>query len=91
MTNDQILAVVEKYRAKLQMPASYTVAKRADENSNEHTGQTTYNHVLWMLGEIPELLATYKREKAMRWLGFVQGVLWSMGIYSIVDLKEDNR
>lgn len=30
-------------------------------------------------------------EKAFRWLGFVQGVLWCEGIYSIDQMKEHNR
>jgi len=30
-------------------------------------------------------------EKAMRWLGFLQGVLWSRGFYSLNDLKNHSR
>jgi len=30
-------------------------------------------------------------EKAMRWLGFIQGVLWSTGTRSIDEMREDNR
>lgn len=30
-------------------------------------------------------------EKAFRWLGFMQGVLWAEGIYSINELKNHNR
>ena len=29
-------------------------------------------------------------EKAMRWLGFIQGVMWSEGIYTIDEMKEHN-
>jgi hypothetical protein len=31
------------------------------------------------------------REKVMRWLGFIQGVLWTQSIYPIDKLKGDNR
>ena len=31
-----------------------------------------------------------KREKAMRWIGFVQGALWTMGLRSIDAMREDN-
>jgi hypothetical protein len=29
-------------------------------------------------------------EKAMRWLGFIQGVLWSTGVRTIDQMREDN-
>jgi hypothetical protein len=32
-----------------------------------------------------------KREKFMRWLGFMQGVLWNNGIYTLDQLKDHNR
>lgn len=32
-----------------------------------------------------------RREKAMRWLGFIQGVLWTMGIFTLDELKEQSR
>lgn len=31
------------------------------------------------------------REKFMRWLGFMQGALWSEGIYTIDEMREHNR
>jgi hypothetical protein len=35
--------------------------------------------------------ARSKREKAHRWLGFIQGVLWMGGRYSLDELKEHSR
>lgn len=35
--------------------------------------------------------AEHRREKAMRWLGFVQGALWALGKAPIEDLKNMNR
>lgn len=32
-----------------------------------------------------------RREKAMRWLGFVQGALWAHGLSPIADLRNMNR
>ncbi len=29
--------------------------------------------------------------KANRWLGFIQGVLWSGGVYTIDEMREHNR
>jgi len=44
-----------------------------------------------MLGTIPSLMDGGRRDKAMRWLGFVQGYLWSIGAAEIDDMKDDNR
>lgn len=35
--------------------------------------------------------AEHRREKAMRWLGFVQGALWAHGLASIEEMKAVNR
>ncbi len=32
-----------------------------------------------------------KAEKIMRWLGFVQGVLYAVGLYTVEELKEHSR
>jgi len=38
-----------------------------------------------------DLLRAGKREKVFRWLGFVQGCLFSFGIRNLADLKNDGR
>lgn len=48
-------------------------------------------HALWMLDRIPEFMAAGRREKAMRWLGFVQGALWAWNYATIDEMKDDNR
>lgn len=49
----------------------------------------TYQHLRWMVIEAltwPE----EKIDKLSRWLGFVQGVLWTMRVTSIEDLRQVN-
>lgn len=36
-------------------------------------------------------LPAEKTEKAMRWLGFIQGALWANCVYPIAALKEHSR
>jgi hypothetical protein len=43
------------------------------------------------LEEARKRRARSKREKAHRWLGFIQGVLWMGGRYSLDELKEHSR
>lgn len=44
-------------------------------------------HLKWMLGEMRTMTDT---EKLMRWIGFMQGALWSLGYVSIDQWREMN-
>jgi hypothetical protein len=50
-------------------------------------------HVRTMLPKM-EAMAEHNdyatREKLMRWIGFMQGALWSLGYYTIDELREMN-
>lgn len=49
------------------------------------------SHLLYMLDEIPKFVAEDRREKAMRWIGFVQGVVCVWYGVPVEELKEMNR
>lgn len=44
-------------------------------------------HLKWMLGEMKTMTDV---EKLMRWIGFMQGALWSLGYVSIDEWREMN-
>jgi len=64
------------------------------------------SHVRWMCQEVVRFLPSHnvsagepppdpkeaqaKLEKAMRWLGFIQGVLWATGVRTIDEMRADN-
>lgn len=48
-------------------------------------------HAHWMCMECRGWLCEEKRDKVMRWLGFIQGVLCAQGIYTIEELKAHNK
>lgn len=50
-----------------------------------------FNHLYEMIGKIRKFLTEDRREKAFRWLGFIQGVFYSLGIYTIEELANHNR
>jgi len=84
MEIEQILSVAKKYdNALLNMGVSEII--RENENTE------SLSHIRWMLNEIPNQLKENKIEKANRWLGFIQGVLWVRKISTIHELKDDNR
>ena len=57
------------------------------EQLNEYKTKTNHFHILWMLDELHKL----KNDKYNRWLGFIQGHFWTIGIYTIDELKEHNK
>lgn len=48
-------------------------------------------HILYMISRIEEFLNENRLDKANRWLGFIQGCLWSFGDFVLKDLKDHNR
>lgn len=60
-------------------------------NIEAKTLEDEYAHLRFMCSEIPNILDQDKIDKAMRWLGFVQGAIWKLGLRSIHDMKNDNR
>lgn len=48
------------------------------------SAHTAMAHLLWMIAEVEKMEPT---EKSQRWIGFVQGVLWTFGFYSIDELR----
>ncbi len=47
-------------------------------------------HLLFMCDEIKQLVLSNRREKAFRWLGFLQGAVWAFGLTNLEELKKMN-
>ena len=89
MTKDEIREVLVIYREELN---------RRGFSGCEFSHQETLcfefhalQHVFDMIDKIEEFLEEDRIEKAFRWLGFMQGCLWSFGIYTLEDLRDHNR
>lgn len=48
-------------------------------------------HCYGMLAKIEEFVREDRMDKAFRWLGFIQGVIWAQGVYPLESLKNHNR
>jgi len=91
MNNLQIQQAVTKYRALIRERLP-TLQPQKLSPTSEGTRVEALAHVLYMLGHIEDLLHhPERREKLMRWLGFVQGILWSECLYTLDELKDHNR
>ena len=103
MNREQLLSILDKYEEDLK---DFGPAARADTSEplkSDHQA-APMRHVLWMLGEMRKTLEPFATvtpenfyavqtalEKVGRWLGFVQGVLWSYGVCSIDEMRDLNR
>lgn len=90
--------LIDRYEARVRKLAT---PKRGDAGPFDGWDQA-WPHVLWMLGEMRTLLDEYTpptpeqfykwlevvEPKLNRWLGFVQGLLWAGGLYTIDELRE---
>ncbi len=95
MTGDKVKEVANSYVNRLRpiLTIDYDQLQpvRVSKDTSEPDTATTLQHVLWMCEEIPNLVDAGRIEKSMRWLGFVQGCLWQIGLLTIGDLKENNK
>lgn len=90
MTPDKILEVVARYETLLS--AYGDDAKRYDKYAGGNLGRVgRRQHLNYMTAEIRKFVAEGSTEKAFRWLGFMQGVLWADGHYTVEQLGEHNK
>jgi hypothetical protein len=81
MTEEKLLAVLAVYEAKLKDP---------HDPCNEYY-DPQLQHLKGMIKEMRGFIAEGRREKVMRWLGFLQGVLWTHRVYTIDQLRGHNQ
>lgn len=86
MTPDQVIRVLDKYTLDFQRIVKPEQWPTNKPNPDEFQA---LEHALWMCEETRKF-ARYDVEKAMRWLGFIQGVLWTTQGKSIDDMMVDN-
>lgn len=89
MTDEKCLALLIKYRERLKEIGA--VSQEVDYNGKLPIDQTAFNHLLSMLPKMEEFIKDGRREKFFRWLGFMQGALWSFGEFSLNELRNHNR
>jgi len=90
MTNNKVIEVVTLYEKRLTNFGLEPL--RWSESGDMTVEWGALKHALWMCGEIKNILIRDgQTEKVMRWLGFVQGVLWVFRFRTIEQMKIDNK
>lgn len=86
MTKEKVLEVFARYRREV---SDYSAA-RADPKKviDKLSHEEERAHVAYMCEEGVRFVEQGRMEKAMRWLGFLQGWLWKSGRYAVQELGE---
>lgn len=88
MTKEKIIEIAEKYREYFVLNGVEKAKFIRNDTSGDFEDDLAHCHI--MLDKIVEFVLLGKVKKAGRWLGFVQGVLWSAGVYTLEDLQIHN-
>jgi len=91
MTDEQVRQVAKAYQARLSREGYQPVQVNMDRTTASFPKSRQLEHVAWACGEMVRVLDAGDRERAMRLLGFCQGVLWAHGLYAVNELHEQNQ
>ena len=87
MTNEEILELLKVYETELLRQGHFSQKQDPRLRGNNFRFAVgpgdALNHCLWMVKKTQVLVTEGHREEAFRWLGFIQGVLWETGVYTI--------
>lgn len=87
MTKEKILSIVAACRARI----GDVEPVRSTVDGIIPTYETCFRHLSWMCCEIEKFANEDKFDKANRWIGFIQGVMWITGRATIDQMRDDNR
>lgn len=84
--------IIEKITARYHrvLDDKSLVAKRSPTDVVSASPDAALAHARVMLSDIDQFILDDRIEKAMRWIGFVQGVLWVNQIFTIDEMIMHN-
>ncbi len=93
MTPEKLKKAFESLKLSKLGDTAFVESKRADPSQYccELTTTETLAHINFMCDEGVKLIEAGRIEKAMRWLGFIQGTMWALNYHTIDSLKNINR
>lgn len=97
MTDEQMIGLLSYYHdsicadcyppltsGKKLRPGAFNILFDVEALSSRSVSE----HLAWMCSESIRFVQKGEIEKAHRWLGFIQGVLWKEGAFTLNDLRE---
>ncbi len=89
LTDDKITQVLTLYEDTIMGMGISAERWQASEPRPQYEKRMA--HLRWMCGEAMIFVCAGRTEKAFRWLGFIQGVLWAAGRFTIEELANHGR
>lgn len=89
MTPPKVLEIIEIYRKFFVERGVGKIDYPHDELLDSEVRGLEHCH--GMLDKMVVFVRAGRMEKAFRWLGFIQGVLWAARIFPLAKLMEHNR
>jgi len=103
VNRDQVVELLHHYKAELRGRYNAVARRFQDRPGLAGWARVTaeFDHLLWMIDHMlmdldPGMLTVqevdrWPEDKLHRWIGFVQGVLWTSGTYTIDELRQQSR
>ncbi len=87
--NEKVLQLLQLYDNLLTSQGCH---RSRCENTAQSDDQRLF-HARWMIDEMQQkaVRENWPRAKVNRWLGFIQGVLWSSNLVGILALRDQSR
>lgn len=87
MTDGQVKERADKYHKTFGKAGVREAA--CDPDMRGPNAQQMAAHAMWMCRQVPRLCVEGDGPKAREWIRFVEGVLWSGGMMSFVEMTSD--
>ena len=87
----EVVALYQAYFKKRHIPKMDFPHNSSPANYGSQAKDLALAHCHGMLDKIEVFVTQRRLEKAFRWLGFIQGILWVSGCYTLEELKDCNR
>ena len=91
LQKENLNLVVERLRAKIKLISGWDEYYPGIEPKQRIGGETSDEHLLWMLNEIQTNYNEKDDSKYQRWLGFIQGVMVAKGHTTATSERELTR
>lgn len=93
MTPEKVLEVLDLYEEAFTRSGIGKIQIKFDSKLSGAVATTlgALAHCHGMIDEMRQFVAEGRMDKVFRWLGFMQGVLWTNGWYTLAELMDHNR
>ena len=95
MTKEKLKSIFQRYQEHLRATTTISAYQmnvgQTQVLRNRISHLVEVSHLLWMCQEAQKFVDEGRVEKAMRWLGFLQGVFWAKTEFTLDELKNHSR